>query len=175
MEELRQQVLRILPDVRRFAISLAGNRADGDDLLQTTVERVLLKGAPKDVDLKRWMFRIAKNKWIDEIRAKTVRAKAAENEIAMMTNTTDSEAQLVSRMTLAAVIQKIQDLPENQRVVLTLVAIEGYSYRDASEFLDIPEGTVMSRVSRARKALADSFETLNTKNVVPLTPTKSTL
>ena len=138
MEDLRRDVLRVLPDIRRFAISLTGNTADGDDLLQTTVERVLLKGVPNDVDIKRWMFRVAKNKWIDEMRAKKVRQNAAQNEFVVMEDKVDTEAQLLSRITLAAVIEKIQALPEDQRAVISLVTLEGYSYRAVSELLDIP-------------------------------------
>ena len=175
MDELRQKVLHILPDIRRFAISLAGNRFDGDDLLQATVERVLSKGVPENADLKYWMFRVARNKWIDEIRSKKVRLDAASKEIVTMKEPVDSESQMIDRITLASIIQKIQNLPEDQRIVLTLVAIEGYSYRAVSELLEIPIGTVMSRVSRARKALADGLDTIQTDNVVPLNITKSSL
>jgi len=123
MEDLRRDVLRVLPDIRRFAISLTGNTADGDDLLQTTVERVLK---------------------------------------------VDSETQLLSRITLAAVIEKIQALPEDQRAVISLVTLEGYSYRAVSELLDIPMGTVMSRLSRARRTLSDKLEDGASDNIVPL-------
>lgn len=168
MEDLRRDVLRVLPDIRRFAISLTGNTADGDDLLQTTVERVLLKGVPNDVDIKRWMFRVAKNKWIDEMRAKKVRQNAAQNEFVVMEDKVDTEAQLLSRITLAAVIEKIQALPEDQRAVISLVTLEGYSYRAVSELLDIPMGTVMSRLSRARRTLSDELEDGVSDNIVPL-------
>ena len=172
MEELRREVLRVLPDIRRFAISLAGNKADGDDLLQVTVERVLRKGVPDDVELKRWMFRVAKNKWIDEMRAKKVRTNALEREDITLHHQVDVEEQVMSRIRLSKVIQSIQALPENQRAVLSLVAIEGYSYRAFSELLDVPIGTVMSRLSRARKMLADALETDVPDNVVPLKKTK---
>ena len=168
MEDLRRDVLRVLPDIRRFAISLTGNTADGDDLLQTTVERVLLKGVPNDVDIKRWMFRVAKNKWIDEMRAKKVRQNAAQNEFVVMEDKVDSETQLLSRITLAAVIEKIQALPEDQRAVISLVTLEGYSYRAVSELLDIPMGTVMSRLSRARRTLSDKLEDGSSDKIVPL-------
>jgi len=82
MEELRREVLRVLPDIRRFAISLAGNKADGDDLLQVTVERVLRKGVPDDVELKRWMFRVAKNKVMSRLsRARKMLADALETDV----------------------------------------------------------------------------------------------
>jgi RNA polymerase sigma-70 factor (ECF subfamily) len=168
MEDLRRDVLRVLPDIRRFAISLTGNTADGDDLLQTTVEQVLLKGVANDVDIKRWMFRVAKNKWIDEMRAKKVRQNAAQNEFVVMEDKVDTEAQLLSRITLAAVIEKIQALPEDQRAVISLVTLEGYSYRAVSELLDIPMGTVMSRLSRARRTLSDELEDGASDNIVPL-------
>lgn len=172
MEDLRREILRVLPDIRRFAISLTGNTADGDDLLQTTIEKVLVKGVPDKVDVKRWMFRVAKNKRIDDMRAQKVRRDAAQNELLSINDVADSESMLINRLTLASVIKNIQDLPENQRAALYLVAIEGYSYKDVSELLDIPIGTVMSRLARARKALSSlqdmNVETNPLHNVTPL-------
>lgn len=163
MEDLRREILRVLPDIRRFAISLTGNTADGDDLLQTTIEKVLVKGVPDKVNVKRWMFRVAKNKRIDDMRSQKVRQDAAQNELLSMSDASDTESMLINRLTLASVIKNIQALPENQRAALSLVAIEGYSYKEVSELLEIPIGTVMSRLARARKALS-SLQDMKAEN-----------
>jgi len=153
----RQQMLAALPHVRRFAISLAGSRADGDDLLQTTVERVLTKGVPEDVDMRKWMFRICKNIWIDEIRARNVRQRAAEGQDITIHDRPEGETEIMDKLKLAQVTAAMDNLPDEQRTVLSLVAIEGYSYKDTAEILETPIGTVMSRLARARKNLAAQF------------------
>src|SRR5580765_5825751 len=76
-ERVREAMLEALPRVRRFATSLTGNRDDADDLLQATVERVLGRGLPEGADVLRWMFRVARNLWIDEVRSRRVRLDAA--------------------------------------------------------------------------------------------------
>ncbi|PHR62550.1 MAG: RNA polymerase subunit sigma-70 [Robiginitomaculum sp.] len=155
--DLRQQMLAALPHVRRFAISLSRNEADGDDLLQTTVERVLTRATPEGVDMKKWMFRICKNIWIDEIRARQVRSRAADNQDITIHDTANSEDKIMNRLKLAKVQMAMTELPDEQRLVLSLVAIEGLSYKDAASVLGTPIGTVMSRLARARKNLAARF------------------
>jgi len=165
----RQDMLDALPHLRRFAISLSGNQADGDDLLQTTVERVLKKGAPKDVDIRKWMFRICKNIWIDEIRSRQVRTRAVESQDITIHDRPESEQEIMDKLKLAQVKTAMKKLPDEQRAVLSLVAIEGYSYKDTAEILDTPIGTVMSRLARARKNLAGQFS----EGAGPFTPAQA--
>src|SRR5512139_1889653 len=73
-EALRRALLELLPRLRRYAYALSGTRHDADDLLQATVERVLTKGVPEAAELDRWAFRVCRNIWIDEIRARRVRS-----------------------------------------------------------------------------------------------------
>lgn len=153
----RRQMLDALPHVRRFAISLSHSRADGDDLLQSTVERVLKKGVPEDVDMRKWMFRVCKNIWIDEIRARKVRQRAAEGQDITIHNRPESETEIMDKLKLTQVKAAMDNLPDDQRAALSLVAIEGYSYKDTAEILGTPIGTVMSRLARARKNLAIQF------------------
>lgn len=154
---LRRQIVENLTRLRRFAFALTGTPHDADDLLQATVERVLKKGAPEEADLKRWMFRVAKNIWIDEMRARRVRVSAVQDGKIEVNECTDGEAQMLGKMTLAQVNGAMNKLPDEQRTVLSLVALEGCSYKQAAEILDMPIGTVMSRLARARKALADAL------------------
>ena len=72
----REALLAELGGLRKFCISLTGNMADGDDLLQATVERVLEKGMPADAHVAKWAYRVCKNAWIDEVRARDVRRTA---------------------------------------------------------------------------------------------------
>lgn len=151
---VRQELLEFLPNLRRFCAALTGNRADADDLLQSTVERVLVKPIPDGADLKRWTFRVAKNLWIDEHRRRAVRAADPYEDVHPGRG---GEGDAASAATLAKVREAVGQLPEEQRLPLTLVAMEGFSYKEAAEILSIPIGTVMSRLSRARKALSDQF------------------
>lgn len=151
---MREELLELLPNLRRFCAALTGNRADADDLLQSTVERVLQKPMPEDADPKRWTFRVAKNLWIDEHRRRVVRAAEPYEDVHPGVGGENAAASVA---TLAKVREAVGTLPDDQRAVLTCVAMEGFSYKEAAEVLSIPVGTVMSRLSRARKALSVQF------------------
>jgi len=125
--------------------------------MQDTVERVLEKGVPESVDVLRWMFKVCRNLWIDELRAGQVRRKAAQRGAAAEPDSVSGEDVALGELTLREVDQAMAALPEEQRAVLALVAVEGLSYREAAEVLDTPIGTVMSRLARARAALAARF------------------
>ena len=154
---VRKELTAALPDIRRFAYSLTGARADADDLLQATVERILDKGAPEDADMKKWSYRVAKNIWIDEIRSRRVRRRAVSEGKIDINDRLDGERVVLGSISLAEVNRAMERLPDDQRAALALVAVEGLSYADAAEALEVPIGTVMSRISRARAALADIF------------------
>lgn len=154
---IRRELTAVLPDIRRFAYSLTGGRADADDLLQATVERILEKGAPADADMRKWSYRVAKNIWIDEIRSRRVRSGAINEGKIEINDRIDGERVVMGSIALAEVNRAMERLPDDQRAALALVAIEGLSYADAAEALDVPIGTVMSRISRARAALAELF------------------
>lgn len=156
--DLREEIVAALPRVRRFAFALTGTEADADDLLQTTVERVLRKGAPDGADLARWMFRVCKNIWIDEIRARRVRRVALEREMLGPADFVDGETVVMERARLNRVRVAMAQLPEQQRMALALFAFAGCTYHEAAAILDEPAGTIMSRISRARQALADILE-----------------
>lgn len=151
----QQELVEILPNLRRFALSLSGNMADADDLLQMTVERVLLKGLPDDAELLPWTMRVCRNLWIDEIRARKVRAQATTDPTLSDEQIVEGEADVMGKLSLREVQNALQSMSEDQRTVLQLVAVEGYSYKEAAKLLETPIGTVMSRLARARTALAD--------------------
>jgi RNA polymerase sigma-70 factor (ECF subfamily) len=138
------QIIALLPRLRRFARGLAKTVADSDDLVQAACERALARAHQWQPGTRfdSWMFRIVQTIWIDQMRARAVRGEAdAIDPEAQPTD--ESVRRAEARMSLEAV----------QRAVLMLVTVEGLSYKEAAETLDVPIGTIMSRLARARAAV----------------------
>ena len=154
----QQALLGELGALKRFCVSLTGNTADADDLLQLTVERVLERGMPVDAHVAKWSYRVCRNIWLDELRSREVRQRYAATAVASEGVAAESAHDGFGRVELERVDAAMQALPEEQRSALLLVAVEGRSYAEVSEILDIPLGTVMSRVARARRSLAEKLE-----------------
>jgi RNA polymerase sigma-70 factor (ECF subfamily) len=156
-ETIQRQMIALLPRLRRFATSLTGNLSDADDLVQDTVERALknLHRWQEGTRLDSWMYRIAQNLWIDNVRSRrlrpTVDGDPPETAVAF-----DGARAMEAKLTFADTCRALAALPEEQRVVVALVLIEGQSYREAADILDLPMGTVTSRLARAREALSRS-------------------
>lgn len=159
-EQLQTGLIELLPELRRFAYSLTCDRDAADDLTQSALERALTKAAAWDSSrpLKFWVFRIARNLWLDQLRAEKVRGNTEDIDDEGIDIADDRLAAMHTTQELREVTDKMRELPEDQRAVLALVAVEGYSYKEAAELLDIPVGTVMSRLSRARKTLIEHFD-----------------
>lgn len=156
--ELKQQLRDLLPPLRRFAISLCGSISDADDLVQSTVERLLSRAIPDDVELIAWAFKVCRNIWIDDYRARKVREKATQNVALQQTESPDSSERVTQIMQLDEVNQALAQLPDDQRSMIALVAVQGLSYREVAGILGVPTGTVMSRLARARSKLAEYFQ-----------------
>jgi RNA polymerase sigma factor (sigma-70 family) len=145
----------LLPRLRRFAHGLAGNRADADDLTQIAIERALRArdqwqaGSRMDA----WLYRIMRNCWIDIVRSRSRTQQVLAPEEAGAQVGTDPTAQMDARIDLARLMNAMQQLPPEQREVVALVLIEGFGYRETAELLDLPIGTVSSRLVRGRTAL----------------------
>lgn len=154
---MQQELKDLLPALRRYAYSLTGSMADADDLLQNTVERILTRDMPSDVDLTKWAFRICRNVWIDECRARKVRRDATENPELSDGQVTDGEHQTTKEIEWSRVDAAMSRLPEDQRQIISLVAIQGMPYKMVAEILEVPKGTVMSRLARARAALSEAL------------------
>jgi RNA polymerase sigma-70 factor (ECF subfamily) len=155
--ELHKGLAPLAPQIRRFAYALTRNAADADDLAQATVERVLSRPIPEDAELAKWMFRVCRNIWIDEMRARKVRREAAPDLVASDEDAS-TEERVAAQLALKRAQAGIDALPQEQREVLAMVAIAGMAYREAADALSIPIGTVMSRLARARAALAAHME-----------------
>ena len=156
-DAIRSQMIQLLPRLRRFAVALTGSVADGDDLVQDTIERALrsLHQWEPGTRLDNWMFRIARNRFIDARRADARGRMVVMDSPEEAANAAiDGERAMQSRLALNSVSAAIKALPADQREVVALVLIDGLSYREAADILNIPIGTLTSRVSRARDALA---------------------
>ncbi|MEM8596650.1 MAG: RNA polymerase sigma factor, partial [Pseudomonadota bacterium] len=142
--------------LRRFALALCGNRDEGDDLVQTACMKALDRANQFEpgTRLDSWMFRIVKTTFLDDRRKKARRGHQAPPETLDTLSDEGREAgRFDDRLLLASLRDAIAALPEEQRLVIGLVAIEGYTYKEAAAVLDIPVGTVMSRLARARARL----------------------
>lgn len=156
-EQFKTEMIGLLPRLRRFAMSLTRSSADADDLVQDACAAALQKWHHYDPaqPLDRWMFRIIRNLWISEIRKRQVRQGqghvAAEETTELQTS--DADEALAAKQ----VQGKVSALPAELSRPLMLVCAEGYSYLEVSQLLEIPVGTVMSRIHRARKLLVSAL------------------
>lgn len=152
-----QRLVAFLPNLRRFAISLCHSRDMADDLVQSACERAIASADAFQPGTRfdAWMFRILRNLWIDHVQRVKTAGPRDDIDAAHDIGIPSGEAASHARMALLDVQAALHKLPEDQREVLVLVCIEDLSYRDAAEVLSIPVGTVMSRLARGRKNLAE--------------------
>ncbi len=153
----RLQIVDFLPRLRRFSYALTGDSDKGDDLVQETCARALsrINQWEPGTRLDSWMFRIAQNIWLDQRRAHKVRGDSVDLDQAYDIAGADGRELTENRLTLQEVSKGIAELPGDQQVLIALVCVDGLSYKEAAEVLDIPIGTVMSRLARARRTLYD--------------------
>ncbi|MCL5776913.1 RNA polymerase sigma factor [Limibaculum sp. FT325] len=155
-DELRTEIAALVPRLRRFARALSGSAELGDDIVQTACVKALsrLDQFAPGTRLDSWMFRIARNAFLDHLRLSRSRGeRAADDVLEAWSDGGLGARRAEDSLTLAAVRREMAALPEDQRAVLALVAIEGLSYREVAEITGVPIGTVMSRLARARRRL----------------------
>lgn len=150
--EVRTQIAALLPRLRRFGRTLARTREDADDLVQMAVEKALTRTDQwtPGTRLDSWMFRIMQTTWIDELRA---RDRRSETFVAEEEGEHVGVASHDAQIDAMAVRKAIARLGDDQRVVVSLVLVEGLSYQEAAGVLEIPVGTLTSRLARARETL----------------------
>ena len=148
------QLIAVLPRLRRFARGLAGGASDADDLVQAACERALARANQfqEGTRFDSWMFRIVQTIWIDQVRAREVRKEGGEEESETV-GSDESVRRAEARLALDEVRAALAQLPVEQRVALLLVTVDGLSYKEAAEIAGVPVGTIMSRLARARVAL----------------------
>lgn len=155
MDSFQTDMLNLLPRLRRMARVLAWEPADADDLTQLTVERALTRRDQwrPGTKLDSWMFRIMRNAWIDEVRTRKRHGRVlAPPELGELA-ADPAVPSLDARRGASAVERALDALPEDQRIAVALVLIEGLSYQEAADSLEVPIGTLTSRLARGRVTL----------------------
>lgn len=154
------EILALLPRLRRFARSLARNDPDADDLCQLAIERALKARDQwrEGTRLDSWMYRIMRNIWIDEARARARRAQTFAPEEDGIDVGDDGHEVIERNVAVNEVDRAMARLPDEQREVIALVLVEGLAYKEAADILDIPMGTLTSRLVRGRQALLQMLE-----------------
>jgi RNA polymerase sigma-70 factor, ECF subfamily len=152
--QLREEIVGLLPRMRRFARTLARNAHDADDIVQIAVERALarLDQLRPGSQLSSWLFGIVRNAWIDEVRARGRKGKIFVSE---ELGEQVGEESLGTVADTLAVQDALTRLPEEQRTAIGLVLVEGLSYKEAARAMEIPIGTLTSRLARGREALQE--------------------
>jgi len=160
LQAFERELLTLLPRLRRFARALARDSADADDLVQAALERALKARAQwaPGTRLDSWMMKIVRNCWIDEIRSRTRRARTFAPAEEGETVGSQAHRAVELRAEMHAVDKAMNSLPSEQREVIALVLVEGLAYREAADLLEIPIGTLTSRLTRGRQALAQMLE-----------------
>lgn len=158
---VRQELVALLPRLRRFAYALSGSLEEAEDVVQSACEKALtrLHQFEPGSRLDSWMFQIVRTTWIDKVRY------ARRRETTSDTSTLENlhfdariEQQTEAREHLAIIRDQIAKLSEDQRTVLGLVTVDGMSYQNAAQTLGVPIGTIMSRLARARRKLAEAID-----------------
>jgi len=149
---LGDQLGTLLPRLRRFARALTRHTEDADDLVQLAVERALLRSEQwrPDSSLLNWVLGIMRNAWIDEARSRKRRSAVFAVEEAganIGDGGTDGDIELWT------IQEALAQLPDDQRLAVSLVLVEGLTYREAADVMQVPVGTLTSRLARGRLAL----------------------
>lgn len=153
---------RELDALWRFGLKLTGNQDDAADLVQRTCLRALeqRQNYKSQGRMRSWLFSIEHRIWLNELRSRKVRESHALNTqngtvtimpgVSMTLEETYSSDNPETTVLLEQVYDVVETLPEAQRIIMILVCVEGFAYREVAEILDLPVGTVMSRLARAR-------------------------
>jgi RNA polymerase sigma-70 factor (ECF subfamily) len=163
-EDLSSVLPDMLPRLWAFALRISGDRHDAEDLVQRACLRALERShqlLPDSSPLS-WMFSIIQSIWINELRARSVRSRSRlEWHDSFLETVADPYARTPEDDVMnRQIVSTVEQLPEAQRVVMLLVAVEGLSYSEAAQALGVPIGTIMSRLSRARQTIGALFSGL---------------
>ncbi len=151
MDALDDETLReLIPALRRFALWLARDAANADDLVQSCLERALSRWGSKRPagSLKSWLFTILYRQFVDSRR----RASRLQRFVEVFSDEPQLEPSAEDTVMARSALESFGQLSADQRALLLMISVEGFSYQEAAQALDIPIGTVMSRLSRARQA-----------------------
>ena len=151
MHPFDEQLRELMPSLRRFALSLTRHASNADDLVQNCLERALGSVASKrpDGDLRAWLFTILYHQFVDNHRRTRRYARMRE----FFTSRDDAQPSTERTVIAQTTLQAFDQLSTEQRALLLWISVEGLSYQQVADILEVPIGTVMSRLSRARQAL----------------------
>jgi len=154
-EAFGDELVQLLPRMRRFARGLARDGADGDDLCQATIERALKSSQQWQggTRLDAWVYTIMRNIWVDQVRARNRRSQTFVTEEAGLDVGDAGDAAIEANVELGNVGRAMDQLPHDQREAVMLVLVEGFAYKEAAEIIGCPMGTLTSRLVRGREAL----------------------
>jgi RNA polymerase sigma-70 factor (ECF subfamily) len=156
-----RELTALLPRLRRFAHGLSRSPVDADDLVQLTVERALRSRGQwqPGTRLDSWLYRIMRNLWIDTVRARgrTDARHVPVEDAAELGH--DPRPGLEAAIDLQRIMAAMDRLPDEQREVVAMILVEGFGYRETAEMLEVPIGTVSSRLVRGRTALLEMVGT----------------
>jgi RNA polymerase sigma-70 factor, ECF subfamily len=158
---LSEDLQVLLPRLWRFALRLAGDRRDAEDLVQRACARALERRDPLQPGTSTisWMFSIVHSVWLNELRARQIRSHGnmqwSENLLEAAADPVAGNPEMHSLH--RQIISSVEKLPDAQRSVMLLMAVEGLSYREAATILEVPIGTVMSRLACARLSIGESL------------------
>lgn len=153
-QEMGKAASTHLRAIWRFGLSLSGNAETADDLAQATILRAMERAHQfTGGQLQGWLMTICRSIWLNELRRAQIRRTGALDSAEALA-VADIKPGAEANIFAAEVFSKVMELPEAQRSTVELVYVQGFKYSEAARILDVPIGTVMSRLSAARAALA---------------------
>jgi len=163
--KIKTEMIALLPQLRRFALGLCRDKDQADDLVQATCERAIrsLDRFDPETRLSSWMFKIMQNLHFNNRRDSANRSRLLAEARPETDQTLDGARAAASALELKNVAQFVQQLDEDYRIVLLMVAVEGRGYQETADHLGIPVGTVTSRLARARLKLRNWMENSATR------------
>lgn len=155
VEAFATRAMQYIPRLRRYARALTGDASAADDLVQDALERALLKQSlwREGTDLRAWLFTVMHNIFINQVRSAAANRVVAIDDAGIDAFAEMAPPQATDRLEIRDLDAALQALPEEQRAVVLLVGLEQMSYEEAAHVLEVPIGTVMSRLSRGRERL----------------------
>jgi RNA polymerase sigma-70 factor, ECF subfamily len=162
----RKWLVRLSPEFVAFATAICGSRDQAEDIAQEAIVRALAAPAlpASEAELRPFVFRIIRNLAIDQLRKARVRTEYVESHGRLLGETRAAGADPLDGL---VVRQAFEAVSPAHREILFLIDVMGLSYAEAAGVLAVPEGTVMSRISRARRAMMDIMDGSNVTRLAP--------
>jgi RNA polymerase sigma-70 factor (ECF subfamily) len=172
--QIRDAILKTVPNLRAFAVSLSGNVDRADDLVQETLLRAFAKidTFQPGTNLSAWLFTILRNQFRSEYRK---RRREVEDSDGKYSEKLKSQPEQIGKIEFAELRRALAKLPDDQREALILVGASGFSYEETAEICGCAVGTIKSRVNRARTRLAELMAVSGAEDFAPDEMTRSVL